>query len=248
MDNRRFLAIVIAGLLLAGGYVLHQMVNPSSLSSKHESPAVTLPQEQAMRDAIAKWKREQFYKKLKALKEEAGYEPTYLANDRFKENLQEENAYSQTDAPDSVSQVEAVGSEVQVVIIDSSASERDAEQTAEPYSVQEQAKALLGIDAQEVFGVDMDAERENIRSKMSNKTDHQLKDMLLSQGIDTEMAQNYLKIRQALKEITRRQPLGVRGHKIFLEERALSPNPEPSSQDINAEENAKNDNFQQIPG
>ena len=229
MSKYRLLAMVISGLLLAGGYVLYQTGNPSSLISGNESTAILPAPNEKKRDRDIKWERERF-KNMLTGDEDAGHEPTYFGNDRFNENFKEANAESEADADAGPSQKGPTVSGMQVVFGVLPASNNDGEQTDEPLSVQEEAKRLLGIDAKKVFGVDMDVERNNTRREMSDKTDSQLENMLQSQGIDLEAVRNYLKIRQALREKTRHQPLGVRRHKMTMKEPTLAPVLDPNSQ------------------
>ena len=143
--------------------------------------------------------------------------PIYFANQRFDNNVKQYAANIRTD-----NQPEGkppfIGKNAQhdyeVKIIDDSDDNEDKDILPEKPRLQDQAKKLLGIDTQKVFGVDMDAERQALHAEMKMKTDVQLVNMLSAQGIDAELIEKHLKIRQALKEKSKIQALGTKSYRI----------------------------------
>lgn len=139
--------------------------------------------------------------------------PVYFANRRFDERVKRYVAKESEENEAAVSR--ARGKEEPQITFHEESGDQDAEgRLPDRPSVQEQAKKLLGIDAEEVFGVNMDVERNSLRAEMKMKTDARLVNMLHAQGMDAELIEKHLKIRQALMDKAKKQSLGTKSYRI----------------------------------
>jgi hypothetical protein len=130
----------------------------------------------------------------------------------------EEASVSQSGPTPPSSTMDALLSEEAYVSIDTTSSALHAQQEAphSPY-MQTLAKERLGIDAEEVFGVDLDVEREQLRVKMRKGTTAQLEQNMMAQGMDPQMAQNVSSIKKAMMDKAKNSPPGVYVYSITVD-------------------------------
>jgi hypothetical protein len=149
----------------------------------------------------------------------AAREPAYFGNARMNDHFEPAGAdVSEPDGEESSSDRQAQAGSVTLTLRGADLSRGYDDEESAPMEVGEQAKALLGIDTEELFGVDMESERREIRSEMGRKVDARLEEALRHQGMSQEDLQNYMRVRQALKTRSVQQSPGVQQYEITVDD------------------------------